>query len=203
MILSNLACNDKIRTSTTKGGGLQAAVLALKDEDITTTRYACICLSNMANESNTQSQILVHGGLPSLMSLSERVDDKETSECAIMCLSNLAANESNQVPMMKQGGSFITVSPSNKNPSVYHLFAIANLTSNPEILSQLGRGGGIRALLTLVRSNNLHFQCSAIAGLRRLLLTRENRDRFIVEGGVSILATHSCKTSNIEVSIIY
>lgn len=203
LILSNLACNDKIRTSTTKGGGLQAAILALKDEDITTTRYACICLSNMANESNTQSQILVHGGLPSLVSLSERVDDKETSECAIMCLSNLAANESNQVPMMKQGGSFITVSPSNKNPSVYHLFAIANLTSNPEILSQLGRGGGIRALLTLVRSNNLHFQCSAIAGLRRLLLTRENRDRFIVEGGVSILATHSCKTSNIKVSIIY
>ena len=103
--------------------------------------------------------------------------------------------------MKQQGGPFIAASSSNKNPSLYHLFAVANLTSNPEILSQLGREGGIRALLTLAKSDNLHFQCSAIAGLRRLLLTRENRDRFIVEGGVSILANHSGKT-DIEVSII-
>ncbi|EED95215.1 hypothetical protein THAPSDRAFT_261325, partial [Thalassiosira pseudonana CCMP1335] len=84
------------------GGGLQAAVLALKDEDPTTMRFACICLANMANDSTTQSQIVVHGGLPSLVSLSV-VEDNETRDCALMCLSNLAANESNHSPLMKQG----------------------------------------------------------------------------------------------------
>ncbi|KAL3789563.1 hypothetical protein ACHAWO_009126 [Cyclotella atomus] len=196
LILANVACNDKTRASATKGGGLQAAVLALKDEDVPTMRFACICLSNMANESNTQSQILVHGGLPSLMALSD-MDDSETSECAITCLSNLAANESIHLPLTKQGAfkRFVDAYSGSKQNSVSHLFGIANLTSNAEVLSQIGRGGGIRPLLSLAKSDNLHYQCSAISGLRRLALIRENRDRLISEGIVSILVSNSSKTA--------
>jgi hypothetical protein len=186
MILSNVACNDKTRTSATKGGGLQASVLALKDDDLSTVRFACICLSNMANDSTIQSQILVHGGLPSLVSLTHL--DGETRDCALMCLSNVAANDSNHSPLMKQGAFKSFVDAFNASTEMCHLFGIANLTSNPEILAQVGRGGGIRPLIALAKSNNLQLQCLAISGLRRLALIRENRDRLIIEGAVQILA---------------
>ena len=197
LTLSNVACNDKTRANATKGGGLQAAVSGLKDEDTPTTRFACVCLSNMANESNTQSQILVHGGLPSLVSMS--TEDSDTSECALTCLANLAANESNHLPLMKQGVfKRFTDASSNPKQNKACQFGIVNLTSNPEILSHIGRGGGIRPLLSLAKSHDLHFQCSAISGLRRLALMRENRDRLIAEGIVSILTTHSCKEEEPE-----
>jgi hypothetical protein len=117
-----------------------------------------------------------------------------------MCLSNLAANESNHLPLIKQGvfQSFIDASStSNHNTSLHHLLGIANLTSNPEILSQIGRGG-IRPLLTLAKSSCKHLQCSALSGLRRLALIRENRDRLIAEGVVTVLVAHSCKTQDPE-----
>ena len=192
LTLSNVACNDKTRASATKSGGLQAAVSGLKDEDIPTARFACICLSNMANESNTQSQILVHGGLPSLVSMS--AEGSASSECALMCLSNLAANESNHLPLMKQSvfKRFIDATSTLKQNKACQ-FGIVNLTSNPEILSQIGRRGGIRPILALAKSHDLHSQCIAISGVRRLALIRENRDRLIAEGVISILAKHSCK----------
>lgn len=199
LILSNVGCNDKTRLNATKGGGLQSAILALKDKDGPTVRFACVCLSNMANESTTQSQIIVHGGLPSLMALSE-LDDKETKECALMCLSNLAANESNHLPLMKQGAFkiFVDASSPEQSASVYHQFGLGNLTSNPEFLSRIGRGGGVRPLLSLAKYQNPHYQCAAISGLRRLALIRENRDRLISEGVVSILSGHSCQSEDPE-----
>lgn len=198
LIMTNVACNDKTRKDATKGGGLQAAVLALKDEDPTTMRFACICLANMANDSTTQSQIVVHGGLPSLVSLSV-VEDNETRDCALMCLSNLAANESNHSPLMKQGvlKGFVdasAVTAKHDDASLCHVLGIANLTSNSEILSRIGRGGGIRPLLSLAKSDNLHAQCLALSSIRRLSLLRDNQERLVMEGIVQILV-NSCKTT--------
>lgn len=196
LIISNITCNVKTRRNATKGGGLQSVILALKDEDIPTLRFACICLANMANETNIQSQVLVHGGLPSLMHLSD-IDDNGTNEYALMCLANLSANEPNHLPLIKQGALKRFVGCSSKL-SVYHQLGVANLTSNPEVLSQIGRGGGIRPLLALAKSQNLHYQLTAISGLRRLALIRDNRDRLISEGVISILVTHSCKADDQE-----
>ena len=92
MILANVACNDKTRAAAVKGGGLQAAVLSLKDDDLSSRRFASIILANMSNDGVVRSQIVVHGGLQPLVTLC-LADDVETQYCAFVCLSNLAAND--------------------------------------------------------------------------------------------------------------
>lgn len=200
MILANVSCNDKTRADATRGGGLQAAVLSLKDEDFSSRRFACICLANMGNDAATQSQVIVHGGLPALVTLC-LVDDDETQDCAFMCLSNLAAAESNHGPLMKQGAfkAFVNYSSLHapQHESTSSTFAIANLTSS-EILPQIGRGGGIRPLVALARSENLHSRCLVLSSLRRLAFVRENRDRLVAEGIIDTL-TDACKIAEPEI----
>ena len=199
MILSNVACNDKTRTEAVRGGGLQAAVLSLKDEDFSSRRFACVCLANMGNDAVTQSQIVVHGGLPSLVTLC-LVDDDETQDCAFLCLSNLAANESNHSPLMKQGAfkAFVLKANAKHKGIICSTFGIANLTSNSEILTQIGRGGGIRPLIALAKSENLHSQCLAFSALRRCSFIRENRDRLVADGIIETL-TSACNTADPEI----
>jgi len=160
MILTNVACNDKTRAAAVKGGGLQAAILSLKDDDLSSRRFASIILANMSNDGGVRSQIVVHGGLQPLVTLC-LADDVETQYCAFMCLSNLAANESNHSPLMKQGAfkAFVNASSSKRGGSPCSTFGIANLTSNGEILSEVGRDGGIMPLIYFAKSDNLHYQC--------------------------------------------
>ena len=185
-------------SSRTQGGGLQAAVLSLKDDDFSTRRFACICLANMGVNSVTQSQIVVHGGLPSLVTLC-LVDDDETQEAALMCLTNLAANESNHSPLIKQGAfkAFVQISSKEYAASLTSMFSIANLTANAEVLPHIGRGRGIRPLIDLAVSQNLHAQCLGLSALRRLAVIRENRDRMVDEGVVETL-TRACNTAEQE-----
>ena len=204
MILANVACNDKTRTHAIKGGGLQAAVVSLKDEDFSSRRFACICLANMSSgDPNTQSQIVVHGALPSLVTLC-LVDDDETQDCAFSCLSNVASNESNHTQLMKSGAfkAFVQAAASSKpknNGNLLSTFGIANMTSNGEILSQIGRGGGIKPLVALAQgTENLHSQCLALSSLRRLAFVRENRDKMMAEGIVGTLSLAS-KTAELEI----
>jgi uncharacterized protein YuzB (UPF0349 family) len=69
MILSNLAANVETRAAATRSGGLQAAILMMKDDDGDVKKYSCIALCNMANNPTTQSQAVVHGCLPPLLLL--------------------------------------------------------------------------------------------------------------------------------------
>ncbi|KAL9191141.1 hypothetical protein ACHAXT_000847 [Thalassiosira profunda] len=195
MVLANVACNDQTRADATKGGGLQAAVHSLKDDDLTTRRFASLCLANLSNDSLTQTQAVVHGGLPRLLELF-RVEDEETQECALLCLSNLAANEGNHAPLMKQGAfkAFVQASRGNNGQALSHVkelsrFALANMCSGPEHLTQLGKGGCIKALVALsdASEDNLHARCLALASLRRLAIVRENRDRLIAAGVLDAL----------------
>ena len=78
-------------------------------------------------------------------------------------------------------------------------YAIANMTSNGEILTQIGRGGGIKPLIALVNDGeNLHSQCLALSSLRRLAFVRENRDRMMSENILECL-TSASRTSQIEI----
>lgn len=201
MILTNVACNDMTRADAVKGGGLQAAVLSLKDEDVSSRRFACICLANMGNDTATQSHIVVHGGLPSLVTLC-LMDDDETQDCAFMCLSNLAANESNHSPLIKQGAfkafAHTLSSCIKRGGSPYSTFGIANLTRNDEILSDVGQGGGILPLVALAKSDNFHYQCLAFSSLRRLSFIRENRDIMMADGITEAL-TGACKTAEPQI----
>jgi vacuolar protein 8 len=197
MILANVACNDKTRAAAVKGGGLQAAVLSLKDDDLSSRRFASIILANMSNDGVVRSQIVVHGGLQPLVTLC-LADDVETQYCAFVCLSNLAANESNHSPLMKQGAFKAFVNASSlyikRGGSPCSTFGITNLTSNGEILSEVGRDGGIMPLIYLVKSDNLHYQCLALSSLRRLAFIRENRDIMVANGIVETL-TDACNTA--------
>ena len=50
----------------------------------------------------------------------------------------------------------------------YATFNVANLSSDPDLLAQIGRAGGVPPLVFLAQSNNIHSQCLAFAALRRL-----------------------------------
>ena len=201
MILANVACNDKTRTAAVKRGGLQAAVISLKESNDTCRRLSCICLANMENDPATQSQIVVHGGLPALVTLC-LLNDCETQNCAFICLGNIAANDLNHVPLMNQGAYNAFVRPlslsSKRGGSTCITFGIANLTSNGDILSDIGRGGGIMPLITLAKSSNFHYNCLALSSLWRLSFVRENRDLLVADGIVETLIG-ACKTDVPEI----
>jgi hypothetical protein len=73
------------------------------------------------------------------------------------------------------------------------------MTSNGEILAQIGRGGGIKPLIALANDGkNKHAQCLALSSLRRLAFVRENRDRMMSENILEFL-TSASRTSQIEI----
>lgn len=202
LILANLACNDETRAHATKGGGLSGIVSSLKDEDLSCRRFACICLANMGNDTTIQSQIIVHGGLPSLLNLS-LVEDEETQDAALLCLGNMAANEANHYSLLRQGtfSAFVKAASTQQGDGTIGTSssaAIANMTSNGEILAQIGRGGGIKPLIALANDGDIFSQCLALSSLRRLAFVRENRDRMMSENILECL-TSASRTSQVEI----
>lgn len=190
MILANVACNHQTRAHTIRGGGLQCAMLALTDDDQSLSVLACICLANMSNDAVAQSQIVVHGGLLSLVNLC-LASNSDIRNCASMCLANLAENESNHLPMIKQGAfkAFVdrSASQNKRDLSLYIAFGIANLASNVEMLSKIGRCGAMKPLMDILQSNDLLKQCFALASLRHLATIGENRDRLMDDGIINAL----------------
>ena len=143
MLMCNLSSNSLIRKSVTSGGGLQrlqSAIILLS--------YACACLINMSNNSVTQSMIVVHGGLPSLMKLAND-DSAELQFGAIVCLGNIAANESNHFAMLHHGALELLVkmcsTSSSTLPSACEAatFALCNFTVKKSVLNVFGKVGGI------------------------------------------------------------
>lgn len=190
MILTNVACNHQTRVHTIRGGGLQSAMLALKDGDQSLSVLACICLANMSNDAVAHSQIVVHGGLLSLVNHC-LASNSDIRNCASMCLANLAENESNHLPMIKQGAfkAFVdrSASQNKRDLSLYIAFGIANLASNVEMLSKIGRCGAMKPLMDILKSNDLLSQCLALASLRHLATIGENRDRLMEYGIINAL----------------
>ena len=120
MTLSNLAANMETRATTSR----VAAGCKPRSSSHATTRSTAgalrICLCNMANNANTQVQIVVHGGLPPVLDLSLS-NDLDSQRHALMVLANLAANESNHLAMMQQGAlkTLITLSQVRPNRFVF------------------------------------------------------------------------------------
>lgn len=52
--MCNLTANAETRKAATRGGGLQAVVRLLSDEDGECSRYAAICVCNIANDHQMQ-----------------------------------------------------------------------------------------------------------------------------------------------------
>jgi hypothetical protein len=186
MVLTNLACNHQTRAHAIRGGGLQAAMIALTDDDPSLQQFACICLANMSNDVSTQAQIVVHGGLMSLVNHVLK-GDSDIRYYASMVLSNVAESESNHLLMIKQGvfKAFVdSISSSHQKADeiLYITFGFANLTRNGDMLLKTGRCGAIIPLKQLLNSYNLHSKCLAIASFRRLAMMKENRDKLMDDG---------------------
>ncbi len=190
MILTNVSCSHQTRAHAINGGGMQAALLALKDDDQSLQLFACICLANICNDASTQSQIVVHGGLLSLVKHC-LANHRDIRTCAYMCLSNLAENESNHSSMIKQGSfkAFLDASTSSieGDETLYITFGIANLASNDEMLSKLGLCKVMKQLLNLLKSKYIHAHCLALAAIRRLATRRKHRDILFDDGVINCL----------------
>lgn len=52
--MCNLTANAETRKAATRGGGLQAVVRLLSDEDGECSRYAATCVCNIANDHQMQ-----------------------------------------------------------------------------------------------------------------------------------------------------
>ena len=103
------------RSVATRGGGLQAALTLLKDFEVDVRRYASVCISNMANFPTTQVQILVHGGLASLLALAKDDLDSDSQRQALMCLVNLSSNETNHSALFDKGAVAILLAQATES----------------------------------------------------------------------------------------
>jgi len=157
-----------------KGGGLQTAILSLKEDDTTMQRLGLVCLTNMSNDNQTQSQIAVHGGFQPIINLS-REGSRETRECAFLCLSNLCANESTTAAEVSLVREAALVANNACKEHLGAAFAIANLTSRVGLIHDIGEEV-MQHLIALSNSGDVHDQCLAFSALGRLASQTENRD---------------------------
>jgi hypothetical protein len=95
--------------------------------------------------------------------------------------------------MMMHKGVFKIVVERSQSPEPdvreYAAYVIANLCSNEDYLNKIGKEGGIGPLVTLADSNNVHSQCLAMSGLRRLANFPDNRGRLVRAGILKPLAS--------------
>lgn len=199
MALANLAANVQTRAAATRGGGFQSALKLLRDAEVDIRRYACVCLGNMANHPTTQVQLIVHGGLSAVLAIAHDDHDVESQRQALMVLVNVAANEANHAHIsakQHQNGKTalqvllgLAVESPDATCRDFATFGLANLASDPELLAQIGRAGGLEPLVRLAHSTNIHSQCLALSAIRRLSGEPENRARLVEAGGLRPLAS--------------
>lgn len=107
-----------------------------------------------------QLQVVVHGGLPPIMSMATSGDSDDHRHAA-MALGNIAANEGNHPQLVAKGAIQALVALSS-SPELdvreYAGFALANLASNADYLDAIGAKGGIDPLVKLAGSANVHTQ---------------------------------------------
>ena len=108
--------------------------------------------------------MVVHGGLPPIMSMATS-NDPDDHRYAAMALGNLAANEGNHPQMVARGAIEVLVAmslslSSDVDVREYAGFALANLASNADYLDAIGAQGGIDPLVRLAGSTNVHTQAS-------------------------------------------
>ena len=115
-----------------------------------------------------QLQVVVHGGLPPIMSMATS-DNSDDHRHAAMALGNIAANEGNH-PQLVAKGAIQTLVALSRSPELdvreYAGFALANLASNADYLDAIGAKGGIDPLVKLAGSANVHTQVGVCENAR-------------------------------------
>lgn len=110
--------------------------------------------------TTAQLQVVVHGGLPPIMSMATS-DDPDDQRHAAMALGNIAANEGNHPQLVARGAiqALVALSGSSEvDVREYAGFALANLASNADYLDAIGAKGGIDPLIKLAGSANVQSQ---------------------------------------------
>jgi hypothetical protein len=118
--------------------------------------------------------------------------DLESQRLALLALNNLASNELNHSSLINRGYLKIctdSFQSSDEDIRTYAAFGVANLCSNPDYLSLIGKQGGIPLLMHLTRSANTHSLSLGLAGLRRLANNEDNWNSLIAYGILDSLAS--------------
>lgn len=202
MALANLSANELTRYGAIKAGGLQAAVMMLKDNHKGCIEKACICLANMANNHLTQNQIVLHGGLSALANILARRDDSFLVNSALICVVNLALNEANHEPILKQGIYLSLMNlwkQSSDRTRELIAFVISNLLSNTKNLDYIGDLDGIPPLLYLAKFGADHSKCLSIAAIRKMTMTVSNRVRLMKIDVLMTLQTVNSNSNDAEI----
>lgn len=119
--------------------------------------FWCVhCRASMA----AQLQVVVHGGLPPIMSMAASHDPDDQRHAA-MALGNIASNEGNHPQLVARGAiqTLVALSASQEaDVCEFAGFALANLASNADYLDAIGAKGGIAPLVKLAGSANVQTQ---------------------------------------------
>ena len=143
-------------------------------------------MCNMANSSNSQEQLVVHGSLPALLNLIDNNDDIITQQQALLTINNLSANDMNHATMIHKNILPILSQIFNSDNEIsreYSAFIIANICANPDFCTIIGKNNGIPPLIMLAKSDSINTACLGIAALRRLANSDENWT-LLIENGI-------------------
>ncbi|GLT88836.1 hypothetical protein SLE2022_068450 [Rubroshorea leprosula] len=139
--------------------GLQKIIQLLESEDLDVQIHAVKVVANLAAEDINQEHIVEEGGLDALLTLLRTSQNATILRVASGAIANLAMNEMNQDLIMSKGGAQLLAKTASMtdDPQTLRMVAgaLANLCGNEKLHMMLKEDGGIKALLGMVKSENI------------------------------------------------
>jgi hypothetical protein len=181
---------------------LQTAIALLKDEDLNIRRYACIALCNMANYSNTQEQIVVHGGLPMILQMATgpelNANILHNSKFSLKLKENMQEKDKKKSSQEKEPSAAILMeatSGTDLESQRLALLTLSNLASNELNHSALINKGYLKICTTAFESSDDDIRTYAAFGIANLCSNPDYLALIGKQGGIPPLIQLSRSTN--------
>jgi len=163
----------------------------LRSEDSGVQIQAAKVIANLAADDANQEKIVEEGGLDALLLLLETSKDTTIHRVTAGAIANLAMNGLNQGLIISKGGARLLANIASQTDDLQTLRmvagAIANLCGNERLHLMLKEDGGIKALLTMVRSGHSEVIAQIARGLANFAKCESRAIREGHKSGKSLL----------------
>ncbi|GLT70162.1 hypothetical protein SLA2020_422590 [Shorea laevis] len=188
--------------------GLQKIIQLLASEDLDVQIHAVKVVANLAAEDINQEHIVEEGGLDALLTLLRTSQNATILRVASGAIANLAMNEMNQGLIMSKGGAQLLAKTASitDDPQTLRMVAgaLANLCGNEKLHMMLKEDGGIKALLGMVKSENIDVITQVARGIANFVKCetrgisqghRRGRSLLLEDGALEWLIANCSTTS--------
>ncbi|OWZ22701.1 Serine/threonine protein kinase [Phytophthora megakarya] len=181
--------NDEYGLAISEVGGVEHLVRLIRNGTNVQKAHAATALGWLANQSQLRAAITQKGVIPDLIALVRRGTDDQKENSAF-ALSFLATDISSGAAMVNDGVivPMLALFRGSENQKEYAVCTLANLAGSQDICLKIADAGGIRPLVTLLRTGSNDQKGMAAYSLGCIATTNEtNRLKILSDEVIELL----------------